>query len=72
MGSLTFTSQLIFKNVSNIHVLKHINSLIFVPCIIRRIRYNQHYALFCSTALFYVLALTWQATAETCSIQYIE
>jgi hypothetical protein len=35
-------------------------SLIFVPCIIRRSRNNQHYALICTT------------TAETCRSQCIE
>jgi hypothetical protein len=29
---------------------------IFVPCIIRRGRSNQHYAQICTTALFYTLA----------------
>jgi hypothetical protein len=28
----------------------------FVPCIIRRSRNNQHYAQICTTALFYILA----------------
>jgi hypothetical protein len=28
----------------------------FVPCIIRRIRNNQHYALICTKHLFYILA----------------
>jgi hypothetical protein len=28
----------------------------FIPCIIRRIRKNQQYALTCTTHLFYVLA----------------
>jgi hypothetical protein len=30
----------------------------FVPCIIRRSRNNQHYAQICTTALFYILAPT--------------
>jgi hypothetical protein len=30
----------------------------FVPCIIRRIRIDQQYALICTTPLFYVLAPT--------------
>jgi hypothetical protein len=30
----------------------------FVPYIIRRSRNNQHYALICTTALFYILAAT--------------
>jgi hypothetical protein len=30
----------------------------FVPCIIRRSRNNQHYALICTTPLFYILAPT--------------
>jgi hypothetical protein len=30
----------------------------FVPCIIRRSRNNQHYALGCTTSLFYILAPT--------------
>jgi hypothetical protein len=29
-----------------------------VPCIIRRGGNNQHYALICTTALFYILAAT--------------
>jgi hypothetical protein len=33
-------------------------SLKFIPCIIRRIRKNQQYALICTTPLFYVLAPT--------------
>jgi hypothetical protein len=36
----------------------YILSLMFVPCIIRRSRYNQHYALICTTPLFYILAPT--------------
>jgi hypothetical protein len=35
-----------------------INSLMFVPFIIRRSRNNQHYALICTTPLFYILAPT--------------
>jgi hypothetical protein len=31
----------------------------FVPCIIRRIRNNQHHAKICTTALFYILAPTY-------------
>jgi hypothetical protein len=31
----------------------------FVPCIIRRSRNNQHYAQICTTALFYILAPTY-------------
>jgi hypothetical protein len=30
----------------------------FVPCIIRRSRNNQHYALICTSPLFYILAPT--------------
>jgi hypothetical protein len=30
--------------------------VIFIPCIIRRRRNNQHYALSCTTPLFYILA----------------
>jgi hypothetical protein len=30
----------------------------FVPCIIRRSRNNQHYTLICTTPLFYILAPT--------------
>jgi hypothetical protein len=33
-------------------------SLMFVLCIIRRSRNNQHYALICTTPLFYILAPT--------------
>jgi hypothetical protein len=33
-------------------------NLMFVPCIIRRSRNNQHYAQICTTALFYTLAPT--------------
>jgi hypothetical protein len=33
-------------------------SLMFVPRIIRRSRNNQHYALICTTHLFYILAAT--------------
>jgi hypothetical protein len=39
----------------NIH---RISNLMFVPWIIRRSRNNQHYALICTTALFYTLAPT--------------
>jgi hypothetical protein len=31
----------------------------FVPCIIRRSRNNQHYALICTNPLFYILAPTY-------------
>jgi hypothetical protein len=31
----------------------------FVPCIIRRSRNDQHYALICTTPLFYILAPTY-------------
>jgi hypothetical protein len=34
------------------------NSLMFVPCIIRSSRNNQHYTLNCTTLLFYTLAPT--------------
>jgi hypothetical protein len=34
------------------------NSLMFVPCIIRRSRNNQHYAQICTIPLFYILAPT--------------
>jgi hypothetical protein len=30
----------------------------FIPCIIRRIRKNQQYALICTTPLFYILTPT--------------
>jgi hypothetical protein len=33
-------------------------SLMFVPCIIRRNRNNQHYALICTNPFFYILAPT--------------
>jgi hypothetical protein len=33
-------------------------SIMLVPCIIRRSRNNQHYALICTTPLFYILAPT--------------
>jgi hypothetical protein len=36
----------------------HRSKLIFVPCIIRRSRKNQQYALICTTPLFYILAPT--------------
>jgi hypothetical protein len=37
----------------------HLNtSLMFVPCIIRRSRNNQQYALIFTTPLFYILAPT--------------
>jgi hypothetical protein len=32
--------------------------LMFLPCIIRRSRNNQHNALICTTSLFYILAPT--------------
>jgi hypothetical protein len=34
------------------------SSLMFIPCIIRRIRNDPQYALICNTLLFYVLAPT--------------
>jgi hypothetical protein len=33
-------------------------NLMFVPCIIRRSRNNEHYTQICITALFYMLAPT--------------
>jgi hypothetical protein len=40
-------------------------SLMFVPCIIKRSRNNQRYALLCATSLFYIpaptYALSWEA-----------
>jgi hypothetical protein len=48
------------------------HNLMSIPCIIKRIRKNQQYALSCTTHLFYVLSPTWQATAETRRSQYIE
>jgi hypothetical protein len=30
--------------------------LMFIPCIIRRVRNDQQYAMFCNSPLFYVLA----------------
>jgi uncharacterized membrane protein YbjE (DUF340 family) len=38
-------------------------SLMFIPCIIRRSRNNQQYALICTTALFYTLPLHVSAVA---------
>jgi hypothetical protein len=35
--------------------IKYFYSLMFVPCIIRRSRNNQQYALSCTTPLFYIL-----------------
>jgi hypothetical protein len=35
-----------------------LRSLIFVPCIIRRSRNNEHYALICTSPLFNILAPT--------------
>jgi hypothetical protein len=35
-----------------------VSSLMFVPCIIRHSRNNRHYALNCTTPLFYILAPT--------------
>jgi hypothetical protein len=36
----------------------HTCFLMFVPCIIKRSRNNQHYAQICTTALFYILSAT--------------
>jgi hypothetical protein len=44
------------KRDTGVQILK--SCVIFVPCIIRRSRNNQHYALICTTALFYTLAPT--------------
>jgi hypothetical protein len=39
----------------------------FVPCIIRRSRNNQHYAQICTTALFYILAPTCCGSSQPSS-----
>src|SRR5215510_11505989 len=56
--------MLVFINGSA-HCYNNINfneisatTLMSVPCIIRRSRNDQHYALICTTALFYILAPT--------------
>jgi hypothetical protein len=52
------TVHIIDKLLPNtVIVWYHIN-LMFIPCIIRRSRNNQHYALICTTPLFYILAPT--------------
>jgi hypothetical protein len=51
--TLYILKLLVFYNRSG-----HFNGLTFVPCIIRRSRYGQQYALICTTLLFYILAPT--------------
>jgi hypothetical protein len=52
----------VFENISQWRVSHWIKiaclSLMLIPCIIRRIRNYQQYALICTTPLFYVLAPT--------------
>jgi hypothetical protein len=43
------------STIPNLHYATAIVSLMFVPCNIRRSGNNQHYALICTTPLFYIL-----------------
>jgi hypothetical protein len=44
----------------------------FVPCIIRRSRNNQHYALICTTPLFYILAPTFFSSSLPSSGSFLD
>jgi hypothetical protein len=47
-------------------------SLMFVPCIIRRSRNNQHYALICTTPLFYIVAPTYFGSSVPSSGSFLD
>jgi hypothetical protein len=44
----------------------------FVPCIIRRSRNDQNYALICTTALFYILAPTYFGSSLPSSESFLD
>jgi hypothetical protein len=44
----------------------------FVPCIIRRSRNNQHYSLICTTHLFYILAPTFFGSSLPSSGSFLD
>jgi hypothetical protein len=44
----------------------------FIPCIIRRSRNNQHYALICTTLLFYILAPTCSGSSLPSSASFLD
>src|SRR5215475_13298792 len=44
----------------------------FVPCIIIRSRNNQHYALLCTTSLFYILASTCFGSSLSSSGSFLD
>jgi hypothetical protein len=47
------------KQLENVENFKYLGSIVmFVPCITRRRRNNQHYALIYTTPLFYIPAPT--------------
>jgi hypothetical protein len=57
-----------------IHILFQtvLKGLMFVPCVIRRNRNNQHYALNCTTPLFYILAPTCFGTSLPSSGSFLD
>jgi hypothetical protein len=50
----------------------NLNFIIFRPCIIRRSRNNQHYALICTTPLFYILAPTYFGSSLPSSGSFLD
>jgi hypothetical protein len=58
-------------NITNLHItMRH--SLMFIPCIIRCSRNNQHYALICTTPLFYILAPTFFSSSLPSSGSFLD
>jgi hypothetical protein len=47
-------------------------TFMFVPCIIRRSTNNQHYALICTTSLFYILAPTCFGSSLPSSERFLD
>jgi hypothetical protein len=68
-----FSSERAVKS-SNVmlNVTTNCGSLVFVPCIIRRSRNNQHYELICTTALFTILAPTCLGTSVPSSGSFVD